>query len=78
VQSSCRSGGAPELGVFSERNREGEALMYDFLSVCMEAVSKWIWEYIASNLDRKIRLEALAELGRLCAQDQSVRLPPHC
>ena len=53
--------------------------MYHFLSVCMEALSKWICEYIGSNLDRKIRLEALAELGRLCVQHQSVRLPPpHC
>ena len=70
VQSSCRSGGAPQLGVFSERTREGEALMYDFLSVCMEASLQWICEYIASNLDRKIRLETFAEMGRLCVQHQ--------
>ncbi len=78
VQSSCRSGGAPQLGVFSERTREGEALMYHFLSACMEASLQWICEYIASNLDRKIRLETLAEMGRVCVQHQSVRLPPHC
>jgi hypothetical protein len=78
VQSSCRSGGAPQLGLFSERTREGEASMYHFLSVCMEASLQWICEYIASNLDRKIRLETLAEMGRLCVQHQSIRLPPHC
>jgi hypothetical protein len=78
VQSSYRSAGAPQLGVFSERTREEEALMYHFLSVCMEASLQWICEYIASNLDRKIRLETLAEMSRLCVQHQSVRLLPHC
>jgi hypothetical protein len=78
VQSSCRSGGAPQLGVFSERTREGEALMFHFLSVCMEASLQRICEYIASNLDRKIRLETLAEMGRLCVQHQSVPLLPLC
>jgi hypothetical protein len=52
--------------------------MYHFLSVCMEASLQWICEYIASNLDRKIRLETLVEMGRLCVQHQSVRLLPHC
>ena len=78
VQSSCRSGGAPQLGVFSERTREGEALMYHFLSVCMEASLQWICEYIASNLDRKIRLETLAENGSPVRAAPSVPLLPLC
>jgi hypothetical protein len=78
VQSSCRSRGAPQLGVFSERTREREALMYHFLSVCIEASLQWICEYIAPNLDRKIRRETLAAMVCLCVRHQGVRLPPHC
>jgi hypothetical protein len=72
--------GAPQLGVFSGRTRKREALIP--LSERVHGVhgglspvrTQRICEYIASNLDRKIRLETLAEMGGLSVRTLDVAL----
>lgn len=81
--------GGPQLGVFSGSTRKREALIP--LSERVHGVhgglspvrTQRICEH-TSNLDRKIRLETLAEMGGLSVRHfsrpfkQSVRMPPHC
>jgi transcriptional regulator GlxA family with amidase domain len=72
--------GAPQLGVFSGCTRKREALIpfservHGVHGGLSPVRTQRICEYIAANLERKIRLETLAEMGGLSVRTLDVAL----